>query len=142
MCLTTSALSGESQPASMRASRRMPWNVVFFRNTDMPSGELFDKSNFPTSKNRPALARQRTVANSISPANELSTRSTPRPSVSRRMCCSKLVSRELAKFLSVSCGNFFFKKSLLSLDPTVVYTVHPKCKAIEMAACPRPPAPA
>lgn len=113
------------------------WSFVY-----LPRGLLFDRSNFPISRNRPSFARQRTDACSFSSARELSTRSTPRPSVSTSTCCSKVVSRELQMWRSVNWGNLFFKNSRFSLLPTVVNTVQPMCSAMAMEACPTPPVPA
>ena len=44
--------------------------------------------------------------------------------------------------LPVTCGNCFLMNSRFSCVPTVVYTVHPACKQILMAAWPTPPLPA
>lgn len=43
--LTTAFLSGSSDEASNSESKRIPWNVVFFKNTDMPVKEKFGKSS-------------------------------------------------------------------------------------------------
>lgn len=69
-----------------------------------PSGLLLARSNLPISKKRPPFARQRTDANSFSSARELSTRSTPRPSVSIMTSCSNEQSRELPMWLSLICS--------------------------------------
>ncbi|KNC22802.1 hypothetical protein FF38_08025 [Lucilia cuprina] len=47
---------------SMTLSKRIPWNEVFLRNTDMPKDELLLKSNLPISKKRPFKPKQRTEA--------------------------------------------------------------------------------
>ena len=62
------------------------------------------------------------LACSFSSAKEFSITSTPLPLVARRMSHSNDLSRELAKFFSDSCGNFDFKYSRFSLEPTVVKT--------------------
>ena len=92
-----------------------PWS-------DIPRAVLFERSNFPISRNLPCLANVRTDAWSLSPANEFSTMFTPRPPVNFIISDSKELEREFRIFSGLSCGKRCNRKFFLSSVPTVVNT--------------------